>query len=193
MDERRALNLCIVHRDPIGFEYLVRKYRREAYMHALALVRNPDDAAEACQESFASAFVSLPGLTELTQFYPWFYRVLRNRCLNMLSRRRTATAYLESGETDEELAPDPAAIFGKQQEKDEVWRTLASLKLEFREILALKYVQGHDYVELAALLRIPRGTVMSRLYHARKAFHAAYRDKPRVGAEPTGDLNHAEL
>jgi RNA polymerase sigma-70 factor (ECF subfamily) len=174
MDERRAIELCIAHRDPIGFEFLVRKYQREAYMHAIALVGNRDDAAEACQESFASAFASLPRLSELTAFYPWFYRVLRNRCLNMLARRRTAAAYARGSDGDEPLTPSPEFLFGKQQEQAQVWRTLRSLKVEFREILALKYLLGYDYAALAALLGIPRGTVMSRLYHARKAFHAAY-------------------
>jgi len=193
MNERRAIELCIAHRDPIGFEYLVRKYQREAYMHAIALVGNPDDAAEACQESFASAFASLPRLSELTAFYPWFYRVLRNRCLNMLSRRRTAAAYLKSGDGDEPHIAGPESLFGKQQEKAEVWRALASLKVEFREILALKYMQGYDYETLSALLGIPRGTVMSRLYHARKAFHGAYLEPSRGEAPGKGDLDHGQL
>lgn len=67
MDESRAIQLCIRYRDPAGFEYLVKKYRHEAYGHALALSVNPDDAAEVCQESFASAFASLPKLDELTR------------------------------------------------------------------------------------------------------------------------------
>ena len=185
MDERRAIELCIAHRDPIGFEYLMRKYQREAYMHALALVGNPDDAAEACQESFASAFASLPRLSELTAFYPWFYRVLRNRCLNMLSRRGTAAAFLALGESEERLVADPESNLRKQQEQAEVWRALASLKVEFREILALKYMRGYDYKALANILGVPRGTVMSRLYHARKAFHAAYRHQNGAEAQHT--------
>ena len=190
MDERRAIHLCIAHRDPVGFEYLVRKYQREAYMHAMALVGNPDDAAEACQESFASAFASLPRLSELTAFYPWFYRVLRNRCLNMLSRRRTATAYAKRSSGEEDHAAGPESMLDQQQEQAEVWRALASLKLEFREILALKYLRGYDYDALAALLEIPRGTVMSRLYHARKAFHAAYLKESKVEAPTKGELEH---
>jgi hypothetical protein len=58
MNETRAIELCIRHRDPAGFEYLVKQYRREAFGHALALLGNADDAAEACQESFISAFGS---------------------------------------------------------------------------------------------------------------------------------------
>jgi RNA polymerase sigma-70 factor (ECF subfamily) len=190
VDERRAIDLCIAHRDPIGFEYLVRKYQREAYMHAMALVGNPDDAAEVCQESFASAFASLPRLSELTAFYPWFYRVLRNRSLNLLSRKRTAAAYVRANDGLEPLDAGPDASFGEQQERADVWRALASLKTEFREILALKYMRGYDYEALAALLGIPRGTVMSRLYHARKAFHAAYLAESGGRTATKGDLDH---
>ena len=129
-------------------------------------------------------------LSELTAFYPWFYRVLRNRCLNVLSRRKTAAAYVTADDGDERQSPDPASIFGKQQEQAEVWKALASLKLEFREILALKYMRGYDYETLARLLGIPRGTVMSRLYHARKAFHAAYAGADRVDAALEGDSDH---
>jgi RNA polymerase sigma-70 factor (ECF subfamily) len=190
VDERRAIELCIAHRDPIGFEYLMRRYQKEAYMHAIALVGNPDDAAEACQESFASAFASLPRLSELTAFYPWFYRVLRNRCLNVLSRRRTAADHVRRSDRDEPYSVGPESMLGEQQTRADVWGALASLKLEFREILALKYMRGYDYAALAALLGIPRGTVMSRLYHARKAFHAAYRKQHGVEAAKDGDLDH---
>jgi RNA polymerase sigma-70 factor (ECF subfamily) len=183
MDEPRAIRLCIRFRDPVGFEFLVRKYRREAYGHALALLGNAEDAADACQDSFSSAFGSMPRLDELTAFYPWFYRILRNRCLNILSRRKTARDYA-SGEV-RAAADEPASAASAEntasaaEERAAVWRTLAQLKTEQREILALKYLKGYDYETLAAVLRIPRGTVMSRLYHARKAFRAAY-ELPRA-------------
>jgi hypothetical protein len=52
MDEQRAIQLCLKHRDPIGFEFLVRKYRREAFVHARALLGNEQDALDACQDAF---------------------------------------------------------------------------------------------------------------------------------------------
>lgn len=171
MNEQRAIELCIKHRDPIGFEFLVRKYRREAHFHAYALLRNREDAAEACQESFASAFASLPLLTELTAFYPWFYRVLRNRCLNVLERRRNAVAYTaaETARAAEapELEAGPDAELDRKEQTARVLAVLETLSLEFREILALKYLRDYDYATLAQLLGIPRGTVMSRLFTAR--------------------------
>jgi RNA polymerase sigma-70 factor (ECF subfamily) len=195
MNETRAIRLCIRFRDPVGFDFLVRKYRREAYGHALALLGNADDAAEACQDSFTSAFGSMPRLDELTAFYPWFYRILRNRCLNMLSRRKTAADYARAAIQSAAEAPRCTAsaedAASAAEERARVWYTLGKLKVEHREILALKYLKGYDYDTLANVLRIPRGTVMSRLYHARKAFQAAY--EPEGDHECDGGRKHGEL
>lgn len=175
MNESRALQLCTMHRDPAGFEYLVRRYEREALFHAAALLGNPDDAADACQTCFAQAFASISRLGQLTEFYPWFYRILRNHCLNVLSRRRTAAEHArqEAGR-EPPVASSAEAEVSAAEEAARVWAALASLKPEFREILALKFVRGYDYAMLTKLIGIPRGTVMSRLYHARKAFQRAY-------------------
>jgi len=177
MNEAKAIQLCLRHRDPAGFEFLVYQYRREAFFHAISLMGNREDAADACQESFRRAFMAMPKLADLDQFYPWFYRILRNCCLNMLSRRNTALHYARenrSGKTVVDRAADPAAILAEQEEQLIVWQTLNRLDPEHREILSLKYIQDKSYEEIARILQIPRGTVMSRLFHARKAFRKEF-------------------
>lgn len=177
MDEQRAIQLCVKYRDPVGFEFLVEKYRREAFGHAFALLGNQDDALDACQDSFAKAFAAIPRLRELSQFYPWFYCILRNRCLNLLARRQTSDRYRETEQHVAAHAMDavtPSHLLEQQEEQRRVQRALSSLKPEHREILVMKYVQEHRYEEIAAILGIPRGTVMSRLYQARMALREAY-------------------
>jgi|SRR6185437_16018834 len=177
MDEQRAIQLCVKHRDPVGFEFLVQKYRREAFGHAFALLGNQDDALEACQDSFAKAFTAIPGLRELPRFYPWFYCILRNRCLNVLARRQTSDRYREAQQHDAAHAMEavtPGSLLEKREEQQRVQRALALLKPEHREILIMKYIQEHRYEEIAGILGIPRGTVMSRLYHARMALREEY-------------------
>lgn len=190
MDEQCAIQLCVKHRDPVGFEFLVQKYRREAFSHAFALLGNQDDALDAWQDSFAKAFVSIPGLRGLPQFYPWFYCILRNRCLNVLSRRQTSDRYREAQLHDATQAMEtvtPGQQLEQREEQQRLQRALESLKPEHREILVMKYVQEHRYEELAGILRIPRGTVMSRLYHARMALREEYlkldRDMARSSPE----------
>lgn len=183
MEEQRAIELCLKHRDPIGFEFLVNKYRREAFFHAYRILGNHEDALDACQDAFARAFAAIPRLTELSAFYPWFYRILRNRCLNLLARRRTSDRYRNrpAGADDSVALPpdEPREALAKAEEQQLVRQALAGLPPAEREILVLKYLQGHSYHEIAARLGIPRGTVMSRLYHARLALREA------CGGEPT--------
>jgi RNA polymerase sigma-70 factor, ECF subfamily len=179
MDETRAIQLCLKHRDPIGFEYLVTKYRREAFFHASTLLGNQEDALDACQDAFARAFAALPGLAALTEFYPWFYRILRNRCLNLLARRRTAERYQQAQHVagdpgTDEAAAEPRAAMEQREEQHQVRAALARLRPDMREILTLKYLDQRSYDQIAQLLGIPRGTVMSRLYHARLALREAY-------------------
>lgn len=177
MDEASAIRLCLEHRDPTGFEFLVEKYRREAFFHAVTLLGNQEDAADACQDSFARAFAAMPRLKALDQFYPWFYRILRNCCLNMLSRKQTAQKYRTKQQKNPSLHVDPenpSTLLEKAEDEKMVWEVLETLNPEFREILIMKYIKGNNYEEIAGLLGIPRGTVMSRLYYARKSFRESY-------------------
>jgi RNA polymerase sigma-70 factor (ECF subfamily) len=169
----------------VGFEFLVEKYRREAFTHAFALLGNQEDALDACQDSFAKAFVAIPRLQELPQFYPWFYCILRNRCLNLIARRQTSDRYREAEQHEAVRAleaANPGSLMESREDQQRVQRALECLKPEQREILMLKYVQEHRYEEIARLLGIPRGTVMSRLYHARLALRDAYLKLDRATA-----------
>jgi RNA polymerase sigma-70 factor (ECF subfamily) len=153
----------------------VGKYRREAFVHARALMGNEHDALDACQESFARAFAAMPRLEQLTSFYPWFYRILRNCCLNMLDRRETRQRYEETVPAEQRMeVATPASLLQQQEEHAAVWAALLRLPAAAREILAMKYVEGRSYEEIAQILAIPRGTVMSRLFHARLAFKDQY-------------------
>ena len=182
MDEPSAIRLCLRHGDPAGFEYLADRYRRDAYRHALLLLGNPEDAADICQEAFSRAFVAIRKLARLERFYPWFYQILRNCGLNLLARRKTTSQYRRHhrGETAPAAEPLPSFLLEQAEDKRRVWQVLQSLKPSFREILIMKYVDDASYQVISQNLDIPRGTVMSRLYHARGAFRDAYLEE----AEP---------
>ena len=177
MNEPQAIQLCLKHRDPRGFEWLVQSYRREAYMHARGFMGNEEDAADACQDAFHRAYLAMPRLKHMDRFYPWFYRILRNHCLNRLRSEKKQN----DGRT--EMNPDdlgmtvpvtPRSETESKEQTEEVHEVLDSLQSEFREILLLKYFDKLNYEQIAELLGIRKGTVMSRLYYARKAFAKAY-------------------
>ena len=194
MDEQGAIKLCIKHRDPVGFEFLVRRYRREAFHHAYGLLGNQEEALDACQESFAKAFAAIPRLESLAAFYPWFYRILRNRCLNLLARSKTAAAYRETAPQRASGLPepsDPATILERQEEHQRVRQVLQRLAPEHREVLAMKYIQGQSYEEMARILGLPRGTIMSRLYYARTAFRRRYQNEAGLSDRPKTKTENA--
>lgn len=177
MNEARAIELCIKHRDPAGFEFLFKQFRREAYYHAISFLSNHDEAIDACQESFCRAYAAMPRLQELKSFYPWFYSILRNHCMNVLRRQGTIHRYINDETENKEKHADlstPAVLMERSEEHMKTRQTLERLSAEFREILVLKYIEGRSYTDISGLLEIPRGTVMSRLYHARKSFRAHY-------------------
>lgn len=185
MNEARAIQLCLKHRDPRGFEYLFKTYRKQAYYHAFSLLTNREDATDACQESFARAYHAMPGLESLDAFYPWFYRILRNCCLNMISRRQTIVKHAPALHYDAAAkrtdVPLPDTLMVKREGAEAVWHALETLKPGFREILIMKYWEDASYDQISERLSIPRGTVMSRLYYARKAFSDAYRSQDTSG------------
>jgi len=179
MNEQKAIRLCLKDRDPIGFEYLVQKYREKAFYHAISWLNNHEDALDACQESFTRAFGAITRVRELKRFYPWFYVILRNCCMNILADRSKNTKINYGLSQDHETADtgkDDNALSHIESSEDNrnIHELLQILKPEFKEILILKYFNDMNYDEIGTLLGIPRGTVMSRLYHARKAFHDVY-------------------
>ena len=184
MNEQRAIRLCLKDRDPIGFEYLVKKYREKAFYHANGWLNSHEDALDACQEAFTRAFGAITRVRELKRFYPWFYVILRNCCMNILadrSKSRRVNHGLSQNPEAADTETDGNALSGieSREESRSVHELLQGLKPEFKEILILKYFNDMNYDEIVTLLGIPRGTVMSRLYHARKAFHDVYMKKSR--------------
>lgn len=175
MDEKTAIRLCLDQRDVRGFEFLFEKFSREAYVHAIALLGNREEAADACQDAFGKAFVAIRHLASLDAFYPWFYRILRNHCLNRIAGRQTAAQYedrLAAETATTRPVEKPDFLLEAREEQAQVWDALRRIKAEFREILVIKYIEGLNYDGIAQRLQIPRGTVMSRLYRVGRPGYA---------------------
>lgn len=161
MDDATAIEKCKAG-ETDAFRHVVERYQRQAVGHAISILLRPEDAQDAAQEAFIDAFRSLKDFDISRPFYPWFYVLLRNRCYKLASRRRK--------EID---IDDSEAVFIQQaglpvEERIGLQTALVSLGKEAREILTLKYIDGLSYDELAEMLQVPKGTVMSRLFHARR-------------------------
>ena len=171
--------------DKGAFEKIVRATMERAYAVALGFVGNADDAQDLSQEAFIAVHRARKRFDVDRPFFPWFYRVLRNRCLNYLKRRarrrEISLDVLEErvgrGSADEELL--------RRERVEMVWRDLFTLSPEHREILVLRNFQELSYSEISGVLGLPEGTVMSRLYYARLALLEALR-KEGVGPADQG-------
>ena|SRR5688572_24041864 len=164
MDDAAAIENC-QNGEKDAFRHLVERYQRQALGHAVAILGNREDALDAVQDAFIDAFRSIKDFDRLRAFYPWFYVLLRHRCYKMTARRRE-TESLEGTEILAAQTQMPA------DERLALEMALLSLPQEDREIVTLKYLDGLSYEELARLLEIPKGTVMSRLFYARKKLQA---------------------
>lgn len=164
----RELVLQIKQGDARAFGQLVQLNSRRAYRTAYHLVGNGEDAADLCQEAFLRAFQSMERFDEERLFYPWLYRILRNLCLNFLKRKKRQLGALASPEIVERSLPGPDEQVLKDEEALELHRALEELSESHRSILVMKHFDSLSYAEMAEILDIPIGTVMSRLYHARK-------------------------
>ena len=134
--------------------------------HALAiqLLGNSDDAADAVHDSFARVLAKPDAYdSDKGPLKPWFYRVVRNRCLDMIRRRRDS----EPADALIDAAPTPEERAVNEQRSARVKAALAKLTRDQREIVVLRDFLDLSYAEIADVLDVAPGTVMSRIHRAR--------------------------
>lgn len=159
-----------------SFEALMSRHMGPAKHVAYGYVRNRDDATDLAQEAFARSYSALDRFRDGEPFAPWFYRILRNACLNFLDRRRRRRALsIETsgfeGERMEIADPkdlDPVRRAENHESQSCFWELLDQLSPAHKDVILLRHVEELEYQEIAEVLGIPVGTVMSRLYHARR-------------------------
>jgi len=140
----------------------------QLYNFAHWLTQNSAEAEDLVQETYAKALRGFPGFQAGTNFRAWIFRILRNAFLNSRAGLKTV-ALDESIEEPASAAPSPEALLVAQASRDVVREAMSELAVPHREILLLCEVEEMSYEEIAQVLAIPTGTVMSRLYRARKA------------------------
>jgi RNA polymerase sigma-70 factor, ECF subfamily len=161
-----------------AMEALFLRHRRAAYLLALQLLGDAEEAHDATQDAMMRFLSSLSRFQPGSPVRPWLFSIVRNRCRDLLRRRRVRRAEpLEHGE--EQWRPelvdggqDPHRDAEHAQLRRRLWRALARLAAEHREILVLREYQDLSYGEIAAVLGVPQGTVMSRLHRARRQLAA---------------------
>ena len=157
-----------------AFEPIVRKYMKKAYFIALGFVGNRDDALELSQEAFFRAYRKRNTFRSASDFFPWFYQILRNICFDHLRKVKRKRLHFPQSLDDPDTSPlvsdcfDPEAVAQRNETRDNLWKAIGQLDEKHREVIMLRHFQNFSYEQIAQTLFCSKGTVMSRLYYARK-------------------------
>jgi len=141
------------------------RHRQRAFALAYQYVNDYEDAKDIVQDAFIKAYQNLSKFDFKKSFSPWLMTIVRNLSIDFLRRRKKVSP---------DGLPENIPATGVQSRpernvlRNEIWAALKSLNKEQREIIFLKDYQGYSYNEIAEILKIPLGTVMSRLHHSRK-------------------------
>ena len=162
-----------------SFEELAMPLFDQLYNFAHWLTRNREEAEDLVQETYAKALKGFSSFQSGTNFRAWMYRILRNTFLtSRTGLNATMTLSLDSEDEGPELAGDgktPETILMERSNVQLLRSAIDELPAHFREVLLLCDVEEMSYQEIAAMLSIPIGTVMSRLSRARKALRDGLR------------------
>ena len=157
-----------------AFEAVVNRYMKDAYFIALGLVGNRDDALELSQEAFLRAYCNINRLNSKGRFFPWFYQILRNLCFTHLRKAKVRQRHRVEKMNGEKIGTgiadcfDPEMVAERNEIRDKVWAAISQLDDKHREVIILRHFHTLSYEQISQILFCNKGTVMSRLYYARK-------------------------
>jgi RNA polymerase sigma-70 factor (ECF subfamily) len=161
--------------DENAFARLVDQVKGRAFLVARGLVGSHEDAKDLCQEAFAKTWRARATFKDGAPFLPWFHRILRNTCFSFLRKRgrikRSSLSATTDDNPDWDIAADqapPTAALELDETKVLFWSAMDQLSARDREILILRQFKDLSYREISHSLDVPEGTVMSRLFHARR-------------------------
>lgn len=170
------------HQD--AFRALVERHHRRAFAIAVALVRNDQDALEVVQEAFLKVHRGLDRFHGGSTFFTWLYRIVTNVAIDFMRKpaRREAELTESSGLGTLVLrvaggeVSDPFWAARQSELRQRIERELDALPPYHRGVIIMREVEGMSYEEMADAMQVSKGTIMSRLFHARQKLQRALGD-----------------
>jgi RNA polymerase sigma-70 factor, ECF subfamily len=168
----------LIHRSQAGdteaFGELVTKYRAKIYTMLYGMVRNENDAWDLAQEGFLQAWRSIHKFEGRSSFYTWLYSLTVNLAIDSL-RRKGRRVEVEIDDAIPSSLPSPRANYRFTEIRLHINAALAQLSPEHRAVIVLKEIEELQYQEIADMLNISIGTVMSRLFYGRRKLQSILR------------------
>jgi len=186
----RELVAKVQEGDERAFRVLFDRYHRRAYAVAFGVVKNQQDALDIVQEGFIKVHRHIGTFHGSSSFYTWLYRIIMNLAIDHVRRRKNAKGVEYDDrvgrETDDSggdgtLLPrimdsNPSKTVIRRELLEKIQAALEELPEYHRAVIVLREIEGLSYEEMSQVLEVPKGTIMSRLFHARKKMQVALSD-----------------
>ena len=152
----------------MAFEKYVKANMKRAYYSAFGIIGSHDAAMDLSQAAFIKAYKNFKSFDDTKKFFTWYYTILRNLCLNFIRDSKLKNRIVFDDQIEWKNDTNHVYDVEKEELKQKLWQAIQQLDFDEKEIIILKEFEGLSYKEISETLEIPIGTVMSRLYYARK-------------------------
>lgn len=178
----KALVRAVQQGDEAAFRELFDRYHRRAFAVAFGVVKNKQDALDVVQEAFIKVHRHIQSFQGTSSFYTWLYRIVMNLSIDHVRRSKKGRDldYDDKVRREESdvagdgailptmLDQNPRKTVLRRELSDAIQAALAELPEYHRAVILLRELEGLSYEEMARILKVPKGTIMSRLFHARR-------------------------
>ena len=198
-EEDRALIARAQKNDVAAFRQLVERHQRRAFAIALGLVRDENDARELVQDAFLRVYRGIGSFQNNSSFFTWLYRIITNLSIDLIRKPGRQLADIdesrfESDESQEANFPllsrvdgsDPVDVVRRREIAARLQTALDALPPYHRGVIVMREIEGLSYEEMAQAMNVSKGTIMSRLFHARQKLQKALTDcyEEQIGRIP---------
>jgi RNA polymerase sigma-70 factor (ECF subfamily) len=185
-EEDRELIQRAQQGDKAAFRRLVERHQRRAFAIAMGLVRDENDARELVQDAFLRVYKGLNSFQGGSSFFTWLYRIVTNLAIDLMRKPGRRDAELQDGQVIDEATEfplisridgaDPMDVLRRQEIAARIKTALEALPPYHRGVILMREVEGMSYEEMAQAMGVSKGTIMSRLFHARQKLQRALAD-----------------
>ncbi|MDF2692809.1 MAG: ECF-family polymerase sigma factor [Labilithrix sp.] len=206
-EEDRGLIARAQQGDVAAFRQLVERHQRRAFAIALSLVRDENDARELVQDAFLRVYKGLNNFQGGSSFFTWLYRIITNLSIDLIRKPGRQLADIdesrfESDESQEAEFPllsrvdgsDPLDVVRRREIAGRLQAALDALPPYHRGVIVMREIEGLSYEEMATAMGVSKGTIMSRLFHARQKLQKALSDcyEEQIGRIPDSEREGGE-
>lgn len=159
----------ICKKDKEAYSQVVERYEKKLLRYASFLIKNETTAAEVVQDSFIKAYINLKSFDTKKKFSSWIYRIVHNEAINKIKRKKRLIS-IESVGVHKSLSIEDDNIekLNKKEIKKLIQEGLDKLDAKYSEVLILYFLEDKSYEEISDILRLPIGTVGTRVARGKK-------------------------